>query len=61
MIEIMESWFLADRDALARHFGEGFKAAALPGNPARVESIPKRDVEQPASRSASILRAKVIQ
>lgn len=46
MIEIMESWFLADRETLARHFGAGFKAAALPGNPARIESIPKRDVEQ---------------
>lgn len=39
----MESWFLADRDALARRFGPGFGANALPANP-RIERVPKQDV-----------------
>jgi len=43
MIELMESWFLADRNALSRFYGQGFREAALPGNP-DVEKIPKIDV-----------------
>lgn len=44
MIQVMESWFLADRERLGQYFGDGFKAKALPGSPKQVESIPKRDV-----------------
>lgn len=46
MIQCMESWFLADREALRTYFGNEFKEAALPGgaNPGNVESIPKDDV-----------------
>jgi hypothetical protein len=40
MIEIMESWFLADLDALRKLFGANVKAS---GNP-NVEGIPKKDV-----------------
>ena len=43
MVQIMESWFLADREALAAYYGNGFRATSLPGNP-RVEEIPKADV-----------------
>lgn len=43
MVESMESWFLADRDALARHFGPRFAARALPANP-RIEEVAKDDV-----------------
>jgi hypothetical protein len=43
MVQIMETWFLADREALATYYGNGFHAASLPGNP-RVEEIPKEDV-----------------
>jgi hypothetical protein len=30
MVQVMESWFLADADALERHFGKGFRREALP-------------------------------
>ena len=46
MIQIMESWFLADRKALAEYFGEGFNPKTLPGDPRKIESIPKADVER---------------
>jgi len=42
MVQIMESWFLADVDALKKVF-EGFSEAAVRGNP-NVEEIPKADV-----------------
>ncbi|HWE52126.1 MAG TPA: DUF4276 family protein [Bryobacteraceae bacterium] len=44
MIELMESWFLADKEALKKFYKRGFTEAALPGNP-NVEKILKRDVE----------------
>jgi hypothetical protein len=43
MVQCMESWFLADKKALAGYYREGFKEHALPKNPA-IEEIPKRDV-----------------
>jgi hypothetical protein len=39
MIEVMESWFLADPGVLENYFGQGFSVDALP---------PTRDVEQVA-------------
>lgn len=44
MVQVMESWFLADRDGLAAYFGDGFREHKLPGTPDDVESIPKQDV-----------------
>jgi len=43
MVQLMETWFLADRDVLAEHFGQAFNANALPANP-ELEEIPKDDV-----------------
>ncbi|MET0400136.1 MAG: DUF4276 family protein [Longimicrobiaceae bacterium] len=45
MIQMMESWFLADREALQQYYGAGFKIGALPNNP-HVEQIPKQDVQR---------------
>lgn len=42
MVQLMESWFLADRTALQKFYGQGFQPGALPGSP-RVESVPKSD------------------
>lgn len=36
MVQCMENWLLADKEALAAYFGHGFRANALPANP-RVE------------------------
>lgn len=45
MVQLMEAWFLADRQALVAYYGQGFNAGRLPGN-RQPERIPKRDVEQ---------------
>ena len=43
MVEVMESWLLADKNALANYYGNGFQTNRLPQNPS-VEEIPKADV-----------------
>lgn len=43
MVQLMESWFLADREALRRFYGSQLIENRLPGNP-DVEQIPKDDV-----------------
>jgi hypothetical protein len=43
MIELMEAWFLADREALKRFYRRNFNESALPGNSV-VENIRKHDV-----------------
>ena len=43
MVQVMETWFLADKETLAGYFGQGFKEKALPPNP-DIENISKPDV-----------------
>ena len=43
MVQVMESWFLADPNALQAYFGQGFRRQALPANP-NVEQVLKQDV-----------------
>jgi len=43
MVEMMEAWFHADKDALAEFYGNGFRKSALKANP-KVEEIPKADL-----------------
>ncbi len=45
MVEMMESWFHADKEALEGFYGQGFNKNALRPNP-RVENIPKADVRE---------------
>lgn len=40
MVLCMESWFMADKDALAEFFGQGFHLNSLPKR-ANIEAIPK--------------------
>ena len=44
MVQVMESWFLADRDALKKYYGQGFREGRLPDNQNNVEQISKSDV-----------------
>ena len=43
MVQVMETWFLADRDALRRYFGEGFRDRAIKHWPI-LEDVPKSTV-----------------
>ena len=45
MVQVMESWFLADTAALKSYFRQGFQEGALPQNP-RIEQVPKEDIER---------------
>ena len=44
MAQMMESWFLADKEKLAEFYGQGFSVNSLPKN-TNVEKIAKSDVE----------------
>lgn len=43
MVQLMEAWFVADKEAVARYYGRGFDPNSLPPNP-NVEQVPKDDV-----------------
>ena len=43
MVQVMETWFLADREALRRYFGEGFRDRAIKHWPI-LEDVPKSTV-----------------
>ena len=45
MVQVMESWFLADPDALKSFYGRDFREGSLPAN-RRIEEISKQDVER---------------
>jgi hypothetical protein len=44
MVQCMESWFLADRETLARFFGRGFNGKKLPHSSRAIEAIGKQVV-----------------
>ena len=52
MVEMMESWFHADKDALERFYGSGpkFRRNALSANP-NVEQISKKDLKNGLSEA----------
>ena len=50
IVQVMESWFLADVDALEGYYGQGFKRTILEGN-SEVEQILKKDIILQAPRS----------
>lgn len=52
MVQAMEAWFLADREALASFYRSGFLVKSLPGSPANIETIRKEDLE-PSLKHAS--------
>jgi hypothetical protein len=52
MVQIMESWFFADVDALKRYYGQGFSENAIPKRQ-DIENIPKHDILDILSRATS--------
>ena len=51
MVQVMESWFLADRDCLARYFGKGFRTSALPAAQGSIEAVAKDDIARALNES----------
>ena len=62
MVQCMESWFLADTEALASYFGNGFARNALPGH-AKVEDVSKTALMESLKRAtrASVPKGKYSQ
>lgn len=52
MVQIMESWFVADRAALQTYFGQGFQAGCLPQT-SNLEDAPKDTVLSGLSRAVA--------
>lgn len=50
MVQCMEAWLLADREALAAYYGQGFLQGNLPGE-ANVELIDKGDIFRALNRA----------
>lgn len=50
MVQCMEAWFLADKQALSEFFGQRFKQSALPAH-VEIEDIPKKDIYQGLERA----------
>ena len=57
MVQAMEAWFLADREALAEFYDGGFLANSLPGNP-QIETIPKDDLESKLKHASRPTKTK---
>lgn len=58
MVQAMEAWLFADRDALATFYGNGFRPNALRGSERSVEAIAKDDLEISLIRASREARTK---
>jgi hypothetical protein len=58
MVQIMESWFLADRDVLKTFFGQGFRENALPAANNTIEGIAKQQVYDALAQATSNCKTK---
>lgn len=58
MVQCMETWFLADRSALAKYFGNGFNQNALPLATTNVESVKMHDVFDHLKRATKDTKTK---
>lgn len=52
MVQSMEAWLIADPDALARYYRDGFNPRALPAAP-NVETVPKGDLVPALERATT--------
>ena len=57
MVQIMETWFLADREALRKYFGAGFGENALRAWP-NLEDVPKPRVLEALERATASCRKR---
>ena len=58
MVQCMENWFLADREALKSFFGQGFQNNPLPPAVNAVESIAKPQVYQSLAKATHDCKTK---
>jgi len=58
MVQIMESWFLADCETLSSFFGNGFKKNQLPSADRAIESVAKADVYTALQKATADCKTK---
>ncbi|MBF0425687.1 MAG: DUF4276 family protein [Magnetococcales bacterium] len=58
MVQFMESWFLADREAMRDYFGQGFNVKQLPAAAKSVEDIAKEKVDDALQRATRECKPK---
>lgn len=58
MVQVMESWFLADREALKAFFGQGFRENVLPAASNAIEAIAKQQVYNALAQATSNCKTK---
>jgi hypothetical protein len=59
MVQVMESWFLADRATLIAFFGHGFRHNALPAAGRPIEEIAKLEVYDALKKATSNCKTKI--
>jgi hypothetical protein len=59
MVQVMESWFLADRATLSVFFGQGFRHNALPAAGRAIEEIAKVDVYDALKNATRDCKTKI--
>jgi Domain of unknown function (DUF4276) len=57
MVQVMETWFVADRDALRTFFGNCFNGSKIPAWP-NLESVPKQRIYDALHRATAKCREK---
>ncbi len=58
MVQCMESWFLADRNALKSFFGQGFNESRLPAEANAIENITKDQIFSSLANATSACKTK---
>ena len=57
MVQCMEAWFLADKEALGEFFGQGFNQKDLPPR-VEIEDIPKEDIYEGLKKATRHLQTR---
>jgi hypothetical protein len=58
MVQVMESWFLVDRETLRTFFGQGFRENALPAANRPIEGVAKDDVYRALKQATGDCKTK---
>lgn len=58
MVQVMESWFLVDRETLKNYFGQGFKENQLPAAANAIESVSKAQVYDALAKATKSCKTK---
>jgi len=58
MVQVMEAWFLADREALRDFCGNGFQESALPAATAPIEAVGKPDLYAKLQKATADTKTK---